>query len=58
MWPGMGTDFLLLLERDVDTNGFEPVPIRNKEKRAIPALRGSEHTYQWKTFVVGGDVYL
>ena len=28
MWPGMGTDFLLLLERDVDTNGFEPVPKR------------------------------
>ena len=24
MWPGIGTDFLLLLERDVDTKGFEP----------------------------------
>jgi hypothetical protein len=28
VWPGMGTDFLLLLERDVDTNGFEPIPKR------------------------------
>ena len=26
VWPGMGTDFLALLERDVDTNGFEPAP--------------------------------